>query len=120
VCGGEQDWSPEGQQKEWKQANSRGRRWGGYPLECTRELGCVRISELKGKDLRWNALQWGEEKRLVEPTSSRKAAHQVRDRVAIPESKKQHRIVPVWKNCRGKNGEEPEEKEVQWQAQIEI
>jgi hypothetical protein len=28
--------------------------------------------------------------------------------------------VPVQKNCRDKNGEEPEEKEVQWQAQSGI
>ena len=29
-------------------------------------------------------------------------------------------IVPVWKNCRDKNGEEPEGKKVQWQAQSGI
>jgi hypothetical protein len=40
----------------------------------------------------------------------------VRDGVAIPQSKTLTHIVPVWKNCRDKNGEEPEEKEVQWQA----
>ena len=28
--------------------------------------------------------------------------------------------VPVWKNCGDKNGEEPKEKEVQWQANIGI
>jgi hypothetical protein len=37
-----------------------GGRWGD-PLECTRDLGGERISRLKERDLRWNALQWGEE-----------------------------------------------------------
>jgi hypothetical protein len=49
------------------------------------------------------------EKELVEFTSRRKTGHQ-----------NWSRIVPVWKNCRGKNGEDPEEKKVQWPAQIRI
>jgi hypothetical protein len=44
----------------------------------------------------------------------------VRDGVTIPESKVWLIIVPVWKNCRDKNEEEPEEKEEQWHAQSEI
>ena len=58
VCG-EHNWSAEEKQKEWKQATFWGRRWEN-PLECTRDLGGERLSGLKGRDLRWNALQWGE------------------------------------------------------------
>ena len=57
--GGEQDWSTEDQQKEWKQKTLLGRRWENL-LECTRDLGGERISGFKGRDLRWNILQWGE------------------------------------------------------------
>jgi hypothetical protein len=46
-------------QKEWKQATSGGRRWRDLP-ECTRDLGGKTLSGLIGRDLRWNALQWGE------------------------------------------------------------
>jgi hypothetical protein len=52
------------------------------------------------------------ERDLVEHTSSRKTQHQVRDGVTIPQSKLWPIIVPVWKNCRDRNGEEPEEKKV--------
>jgi hypothetical protein len=41
----------------------------------------------------------------------------VRDVIAISQSKLWHIIVPVWKNCRDENGEEPEEKKVQQQVQ---
>ena len=51
VSGGEQDRSSEGQQKEWKQASSRCRRWV-YPLECPKDLGGERISGCKGRDLK--------------------------------------------------------------------
>jgi hypothetical protein len=47
----EKDRSPEGQQKEWKQATSGGRR-SRDPPECTRDLGCDRVSGLKMRDLR--------------------------------------------------------------------
>ena len=40
------------------------------------------------------------ERELIEPTSVRKTGHQMRDGVAIPQSKLWPRIVPVWKNCR--------------------
>ena len=50
----------------------------------------------------------------MEPTSSRKTGHQVRDGVAIPQSHLWPIIVPVWKNYRKGNGEEPEVKKVQW------
>jgi hypothetical protein len=46
------------------------------------------------------------ERELVEPTSSRKIGHQV----AIPKSKLWPIVVPVCKNCRDGNGEEPEKR----------
>jgi hypothetical protein len=52
----EKDWIPEGQQKEWKQTTMGGRRLG-YPPECSRDLGCERLSGLKGQGLKWNAWQ---------------------------------------------------------------
>ena len=60
------------------------------------------------------------ERELVEPTSSRKTGHQVRDGVAILQSKFWPIIVPVWKNYRDGDGEEPEEKKAQRQAQSGI
>jgi hypothetical protein len=57
---------------------------------------------------------------LVESTSSRKTGHQVRDGVAILQSKLWPIIVPVWKYCRDRNGEDPEEMKVQLQAQSGI
>jgi hypothetical protein len=53
--------------------------------------------------------------KLIEPTSIRKMGNRVRDGIVIP----QPIIVPVWKNFRDKNREEPEGNEVQWQAQSE-
>ena len=47
------------QKKEWKQETLLCRRWENL-LECTRDLGGERISGFKGRDLRWNVLQWGE------------------------------------------------------------
>jgi len=46
----EKDRSLEGQQKEWKQATSGGRRLG-LPPDYTRNLGGERLSGLKGRDL---------------------------------------------------------------------
>jgi hypothetical protein len=60
------------------------------------------------------------ERELTESTSSRKRGHQGRDGVAIPQSHLSSIIVPVWKNYRDENEEEPEEKKVQWQAQSGI
>jgi hypothetical protein len=60
------------------------------------------------------------ERELVEPTSSRNTGHQVRDGVAIPQSKLWPIIFPLWKNYRDWNGEEPEEKKVQQQSQSGI
>jgi hypothetical protein len=60
------------------------------------------------------------EREFIEPTSSRKTGHQVRDGVAIPQLHLWPIIVPVWKNYRGGNGKEPEKKKVQWQAQSGI
>jgi hypothetical protein len=60
------------------------------------------------------------ERELIEPTSSRKTGHQMREEVAIPQSKFWSIIVPVWKNYGNGNGEEPEKKKVQQQAQSGI
>jgi hypothetical protein len=60
------------------------------------------------------------EMELIEPTSRRKSWHQVRDEVAIPQSQLWPIIDSVWKNYRDGNGEEPEEKKVQRQAQSGI
>jgi hypothetical protein len=60
------------------------------------------------------------ERELIEPTSSRKIGHQVRDGVGTPHSHIWPIIVTVWKNYRDGNGEEPKEKKVQWQAQSAI
>jgi len=84
-----------------------------------RDLGGERLSGLTGRELRWNALQWGEGTCTVH-------LH-LKDRgssggmgLPLHSQKPWARIVPVWKNYRNKTGEEPEEKEVQWQAQIKI
>ena len=57
------------------------------------------------------------ERELIEPTSSRKTGHQMGEGISIPQSKLSPIIVPVWKNCKDGNGEEPEEGRVQQQAQ---
>jgi hypothetical protein len=54
---------------------------------------------------------------LIEPTSSRKTA---RNRAAIPQLQLWPITVPVWKNYRDGNGEEPEDKKIQEQAQSGI
>jgi hypothetical protein len=60
------------------------------------------------------------EKELMEPICNRKTGHQARDGVAIPQSHLWPIIVSVWKNYREENGEDPEEKKVQRQAQSGI
>jgi hypothetical protein len=114
----EKDWSPECQQKEWKQATSGNRRLRGDLPKCTRDLAGKRLLRTKGRDLRWHADS--RDRELIEPTSSRKTGHQVRDGVAIPQSQFWPIIVPVWKNYKDGNGEESEEKKVQWQDQSGI
>ena len=114
---GGKDWSFEGQQKEYKQVTLWGRRLWDSP-EFTRDLGGVKLSGLKGRDLWWNALQWGEE--------TCRAHLQQKDRVSseergcYPTVKTLTHYCSFWKNCRDENGEEPEEKKVQQQAQIGI
>jgi hypothetical protein len=56
-------------------------------------------------------------RQLVEHTFSRKTRLQVREGVAILYSKLWPIIVPIWKDYSDRNGEEPEEKKVQVQAQ---
>jgi hypothetical protein len=50
----EKDWSPDGQQKEWKQATLGV--WGDLP-ECARDIGVESLSGIKERNLRWNARQ---------------------------------------------------------------
>ena len=57
------------------------------------------------------------ERELLEPTFSRKTGHQMRD---IPYSQIIWLRIRFWKNYRDGNGEEPEEKKFQKQAQIRI
>jgi hypothetical protein len=73
------------QQKEWKQATLGDRRLGGI-LQNVPETWEVRDSQdSKGEIL--GEMPYSGERELVEPTSSRKTGHQVRDGVAIPQSK---------------------------------
>ena len=116
--GGEKDWSTEDQQKEWKQASLICRRLENA-LEYPTDLGGERLSGLKGRDPRWNALQLGEGTCRVllqwrDRTSSGKMGLPSHSKKLYP------RIVSVWKNYWKKNGEKPKEKEIQWQAQIGI
>jgi hypothetical protein len=110
---GKKDWSPKGQQKEWKQATSGGRRTR-RTLQNVSETWEVRDSQdTKGGTL--DEMPYNGERELVEPPPAERHGHQVRDGVAIPQSKLWPIIVPVWKNCRDGNGEKPEEKKVQRQ-----
>ena len=65
-------------------------------------------------------MPYSRKRALIEPTSSRKTRHQVRDGVAIPQSHVWPIIVHIWKNYWDGSGEEPEEKKAQWQAQSGI
>ena len=79
------------------------------------DLGSERLSVLKGRDLWWNALQWGEEtcrahlQQKVRASSGGWSCHPTVKTLTI--------IVPVWKNYKDGNGKESKEKKVQWQAQ---
>ena len=88
----------------------------GEPPECTRDLGSERLPRLKGRDLRLNALQWGEG--TCRDHLQQKDREGIKWRIGL--SSHWPIIIPVWKNCRDKNGKEFEEKEVQWQAQSGI
>ena len=77
--------SPEGQQKDCKQATSGNRRLGDPPPQNAPETWEVRDSQdSKGGTL--DEMPDSRERELIEPTSSRKTGHQVRDGVAIPQS----------------------------------
>jgi hypothetical protein len=79
----EQDWSSEGQQKEWKQGTSRGRRWGDP--QNVPETWDVRDSQ-DSKRGTLDEMPYSGERKLVEPTSSRDRASS-EGKVAIPRSK---------------------------------
>ena len=57
----------------------------GYPPEFTRDLGGERLSRLKERET-LDEIPYSGERELVEPTSSRKTGHQMRDGVAILKS----------------------------------
>jgi hypothetical protein len=61
-------------------------------------------------------MPYSEERELVESISS------IKLEMGLPSHNQKlwPIIFPVWKNCRDKDGEEPEEKEFQWQAQSGI
>jgi hypothetical protein len=91
-----------------KNGNRQPREIGGWknPLECTRDLGGKRLSELKGT-LDKMPDSW--EKELIEPTSSGKTQSQLWPI-----------IVPVWKTYGDGKGKELEKKKVHQQAQSGI
>ena len=66
--------------------------WGDPP-ECTIGLGGERLTGSKGETL--DQIFYIRERELVEPTSSRKTGHQVRERVVISQSKLLLIIDPV-------------------------
>jgi hypothetical protein len=120
--GWEKDWSPLGQQKEWEQPTSGNRRLGDAPptppLESNRDLRGERLPGLTARDLWWNA--WQQREGIY------RAHLQQEDRTASegwgchPIITPLTHIVSFWKNFRDRNGEDPEKKKVQWQAQIGI
>ena len=69
------------------------------PPECTRDLKNKRLPGLK------EMMPDSREMEFIDPTSSRKTRHQVREGFAILQLKLWPIIVPVWKNYRdGKGG----------------
>jgi hypothetical protein len=78
----------------------------------------LRTQREGGRDLRWNALQW--EGVTFRAHLQQKDRPSSKDGIAIPQPKLWPIIVPVWKNCRDRNGEKPVEKEAQWPAQSGI
>jgi hypothetical protein len=65
---------------------------------------------------RWKTLKSQRNEMRVESTFSRKMTSSGGMGLPLHSQKLWPRIVPVWKNCRNKNEEEHEEKEVKWQA----
>jgi hypothetical protein len=58
------------------------------------------------------------ERELVEPTSSRKTEHHMRNGIATPQSKLWPIIFLVQMNCRDRNGEEPKKKKVSNRSKV--
>jgi hypothetical protein len=112
-----------GSRREALRASRKNRNWqpqevgGGRTLQNVPETWEVRDSQdSKGGTL----AEMLDSRGLIELTSSRKTGHQVREKGAILQSHLWPIIVPVWKKFRDGNGEKPEEKKVQWQAQSGI
>jgi hypothetical protein len=68
--------------------------------ERQRESERQRIFKRKSFSRTLDEMAYIGERELIEPNSSRKTGHQVKDGIAIPQSKLWPIIVPVWKNCR--------------------
>lgn len=78
----------------------------GEPPECTVDLGCKRLSKLKGRDL---PMLYSMERDLVVPTSGGWTGHE------MVRCSCQLTVKNLTKNCsslKGKNGEDNERKEV--------
>jgi hypothetical protein len=114
-CVRKKDSSPGGQQKWWKQAASESMRLGGPSRIHQRPEKWRDSQDSKGGTL--DERPGTREREFIEPTSSWKTGHQMGEGISIPQSKLSPIIVPVWKNCKDGNGEEPEEGRVQQQAQ---
>jgi hypothetical protein len=85
-----------GELKPWRPTERRQPQeighWGDLP-DCTRDLGLRDIQDSKGGIL--DEMPDSRERELVDPTSCRKTWHQVRDGVAIPQSKLWAKIFSV-------------------------
>jgi hypothetical protein len=114
---GEKDWRPFPQKKECKQGTSGGRRLG-EPPELPETWEVKDSQDWKGGNL--DDRSYSGEREFIEHTSNTKTGYWVSDGIAIPQSKLWPIIVPVWKNCRDVNGEQPQEKNFQRKAQIGI
>jgi hypothetical protein len=94
--------------KNWNRQPQEIGGWGGDSPECTRDLGGKRLSGIKGT---LDEMPDSRERELIEPTSSRKTGHQVRDGAAIPQSYLSHNCSCLkelqgwkWRGARGKEG----------------
>ena len=85
-----------------------------------RDLGSERLPGIKGRNLRLNALPYSREKELIEPTSSQEDKISSEGWGCHPTVTSLTHNCFIWKNYRNGNGEEPEEKKVQLQAQSGI
>jgi hypothetical protein len=93
------EWSPDGQQNEWKYTTSGGGRRGD-PLECTRDLGGERNVKIQRDEMPNSG-----KKELVQSTSNRKTGHQVEGWGCHPTIKNSDRELFLSKRTAGKKTE---------------